>query len=203
MPDPSTQPAAASVLEALRGATTAQHKNLESSPAMARLFESDYSIAEYRAHLGRLLGLFEPLERAASQAADGANCDVPLERSLPVRSMDLREDLRLMGATESDIDSIERCQRLPLIPAAGLPGYTYVILGSTLGGRVIVKQLREVLGQGASFRFYGDESGRHQGAWASFRSGLEDNKKEDVEAICATAVGVFDAYAAWFAAPLS
>jgi hypothetical protein len=51
-------------------------------------------------------------------------------------------------------------------------------------------------------RFYGDGDGRFEAAWASFRSDLEENGKDDVEAICATAVGVFDAYAQWFSEPL-
>lgn len=184
-----------SVIEALRSATRPLHANLGSSSAMSRLFASDYTISEYRAHLGRLLGFFEPLEIAASHQDNAAS---PLAIQ---RSCDLREDLRIMGATVGDIDALERCQALPSISRAGLRGYIYVILGSTLGAKVIVKQLRAVLGSGASFRFYGDEDGRYQAAWASFRSDLEDNGKDDVEAICATAVGVFDAYAAWFSEP--
>jgi hypothetical protein len=57
------------------------------------------------------------------------------------------------------------------------------------------------LGQDASFRFYGDEDGRYQAAWAAFRLDLEENGKDDVEAICATAAGIFDSYAAWFSEP--
>ena len=106
-----------------------------------------------------------------------------------------------MGATARDIDSLERCQTPPLISRAGLLGYAYVVLGATLGARVIVKQLRAVLGPGASFRFYGDEDGRHQAEWALFRSDLEEHGRNDTVAICATAGGIFDAYAAWFSEP--
>jgi heme oxygenase len=162
---------------------------------MSRLFASDYTISEYRAHLGRLLGFFEPLEIAASHQ-DNAPSQLAIQRS-----GDLREDLRITGATVRDIEALERCQALPAISRAGLRGCTYVILGSTLGAKVIVKQLRAALGPDASFRFYGDEDGRYQAAWASFRVDLEENGKDDVEAICATAVGVFDAYAAWFSEP--
>ena len=108
-----------------------------------------------------------------------------------------------MGATTSEIDALERCQRLPSIAPGGLRGYIYVILGSMQGGRIIARQLRAVLGQDASLRFYGDESGRFEAAWASFRSDLEENGKNDVEAICATAVGIFNAYGAWFSEPVS
>jgi hypothetical protein len=37
---------------------------------------------------------------------------------------------------------------------------------------------------------------------ACIRSDLEGSGQNDVEPICATAVGIVDAYAAWFAAPL-
>lgn len=184
--------AGGSVIEALRSATLPLHASLGSSSAMSRLFASDYTISEYRAHLGRLLGFFEPLEIAASYQDNAAS---PLAIQ---RSGDLREDLRIMGATVRDIDALERCQALPSISRAGLRGYTYVILGSTLGARVIVKQLRAVLGPDASFLFYGDEDGRYQAAWEAFRLDLEENGKDDVEAICAAAVGIFDSYAAWF-----
>jgi heme oxygenase len=159
---------------------------------MSRLFANDYTISEYRAHLGRLLGFFEPLEIAASRQDEGEDFPLAIQRS-----GDLREDLRIMGASVSDIETLERCQALPSISRAGLRGYTYVILGSTLGARVIVKQLRASLGPDASLCFYGDENGRYQAAWAWFRSDLEENGKNDVGAICATAVGVFEAYAAW------
>ena len=198
MLDRPSEPGKATVLAALRNATHSLHASLASNPAMSRLLDKDYSISEYRAHLGRVLGFFEPLECVASRAAevDGSVC--PLQRS-----GDVREDLRLMGATPSEIDALERCQQLPTIAPGGLRGYIYVILGSMQGGRIIARQLRAVLGQDASLRFYGDESGRFEAAWASFRSDLEENGKNDVEAICATAVGIFNAYGAWFSEPVS
>jgi len=184
------------VIEALRGATSSLHANLGSSPSMSRLFAIDYTMSEYRAHLGRLLGFFEPLESAAS-----GHDDMEASPSANQRSGDLREDLRIMGATAREINALERCHTLPSISRAGRHGYTYVILGSTLGAKVIVKQLRAALGPDASFRFYGDEDGRYQAAWALFRLDLEENGRNDIDAICAAAVAAFDAYAAWFSDP--
>src|SRR5664279_1671863 len=90
------------VIEALRAATRSRHEQLGNSTAMLRLFDAAYTISEYRSHLGRLLGLFEPLERAAARAA---------HPSAPVysfqRSSALRQDLRIMGATAEDIDALE------------------------------------------------------------------------------------------------
>jgi hypothetical protein len=96
----------------------------------------------------------------------------------------------------NDIDAIQRPHRLPAFAVVGLTGYKYVVLGSI--AKIIVKQLRAVLGPTASLRFYGDENGLYQAAWSAFCSDLEGSGKNDVEPICATAVGIFDAYATWF-----
>ena len=196
MLSPPPQSVAASVIEALREATRSRHAQLGASPAMSRLFDSAYTIPEYQSHLGRLLGLFEPLESAVACAADPEN---PV-RTL-ARSISLREDLTLMGATPGDIDALDRCPWLPPIEPAGLYGYAYVILGSMMGGKIIVKRLRTVLGPAASFHFYGDPNGRSDALWASFCSDLEKNGNDHKEAICATAIAVFDAYASWLSEP--
>jgi heme oxygenase len=126
----SPEPGEPSVIESLRNATHSLHAILGSSPALSRLFAGDYTISEYRAHLGRLLGFFEPLEIAVSRLGSTEASPLALQRS-----SDLRKDLHNMNATARDIDSLERCRTLPSITRAGLRGYTYVVLGSTLGAK--------------------------------------------------------------------
>lgn len=193
MLSPGPEAGITSALEALREATRSRHVKLASCRAMARLFDPDYSVSEYRDHLGRLLGLFEPLEHAVASVAGPSH----LVRSIR-RVRDLREDLSRMGAGATEIDAFERCPCLPPIAAEGVHGYAYVALGSLLGAKIIVKQLRTVLGQGASFGFYGDEKGRYEGLWRIFLQNLEENGRNDIPAICLTAAGIFDAYEAWF-----
>ena len=103
------------IIEALRVATRSRHATLASIPAMLRLFEADYGISEYRAHLGRLLGFFDPLECAAAMIAAPGDQVCGLHRS-----SDLREDLCIMGATATDLAALERRPLLPLSPP---PGY--------------------------------------------------------------------------------
>jgi heme oxygenase len=183
------------VIEALRFATRSRHAALASSPAMKRLFEADYTLAEYRAHLGCLLGLFEPLERAAAHAAGHSSPALQ-------RSKDLHDDLGNMGASAEQIAAFQRCPRIPSFSAAGLRGYFYVVCGSMLGGEIIARRLRTVLGPGASYRFYGGHRTQDYGShWASFLADLEEHGKEDVQVICATAVEVFDLYAEWLSLP--
>ena len=165
---------------------------------MVRLFDADYTFSEYRFHLGKLLGLFEPLECAVTAAAATPSDPVCSLR----RSRELREDLRLTGVSASEIDKLERCQRIPQITAAGLRGYTYVILGSLLGGKIIAQRLRAVLGPEVSLQFYGDEKTRYDALWELFCQDLEINGANDLPIICETAIAVFDLYDGWFSEPL-
>jgi heme oxygenase (biliverdin-IX-beta and delta-forming) len=186
------------VIENLRLATCSRHARLASSPAMVRLFAANYTLSEYRDHLGCLLGLFEPLERAAAHAAGSGQ---PL--SALQRSKDLHDDLSAMGSSADEIDAFERCPYVPSLPAAGLRGYLYVMLGSMLGGEIIVRRLRSMFGGDASYRFYGGtEPQSYASHWTSFCSDIEEHGKEDVQMICVTAVQVFDLYAAWLSEPL-
>ena len=196
MLSPSCEPGVSSVLEALRNATRSRHAALAAIPAMARLFDSTYTLSEYRAHLGRLLGLFEPLEHAVAAATTPGDPVRGLRRSGA-----LIDDLFAMGASAPYIDSLERYAGFGPIDPAGLQGYAYVVLGSMMGAKIIVRRLRAVLGTDTSFRFYGDGSGRSDSLWASFCSDLGKNGKDNVPAICATAVTIFDAYAAWLSVP--
>jgi heme oxygenase len=165
---------------------------------MARLFAPDYTLSEYRAHLGCMLGLFEPLERAAAHAAGASQSLSPLQRS-----KDLLDDLSAMGSSADEIDAFERCPYVPSLATTGLRGYLYVTLGSMLGGEIIARRLRSVFGDDASYRFYsGREPQSYEYHWTSFCSDIEESGKEDVQVICATAVQVFDLYAAWLSEPL-
>jgi heme oxygenase len=157
---------------------------------MVRLFEPTYTISEYRAHLGDMLELFEAIEAAAARAATPED-PAPLQQ----RSLDLRDDLAIMGVESGGIDRLGDAQILADFPAGGLRGYTYVILGSMLGGRLIVKRLRSVLGPAASLRFYGAGEASSIALWEAFCADLAAARNADVRAICATASAVFSAYA--------
>jgi heme oxygenase len=162
---------------------------------MVRLFEPTYTTAEYHAHLRRLLGLFESLEDAALRGATPEDPAPPHRRSI-----DLRDDLRIMGVDAAD--PLERCLTLTKFPAGGIRGYTYVMLGSMLGGRLVVKHLRSVLGSSASTRFYGAGESDAILLWESFCADLATARHADPRAICETASAVFDAYADWLSTPV-
>jgi heme oxygenase len=163
---------------------------------MARLFQRGFTLSEYKIHLIRLLGIFDPLESVVSKIE--SPLDAPA-RGLG-RANELRIDLEIMGVSNGEIKAARRCSQLPQIQPLGVLGYTYVVLGSRQGGRIIVNQLRPILGPAASLRFYGEGDFSDGSAWQRFCLALEDAQEQDLEAICETACATFDAYDAWLSA---
>jgi heme oxygenase len=163
---------------------------------MRRLFADDYTLAEYRAHLGRIFGFIEPVERMAARVFPA---DVLVHAIW--RTGMLRDDLAALGSSPSDIDALERCDELPEFTGAGGGGYVYVTLGSTLGGKMIAEQVRSVLGPQVALAFYAAGSGEGDHRWADFCLGLEQRGPGDLEALCATAAAMLDAYGDWMQRP--
>jgi heme oxygenase len=160
---------------------------------MRRVFADDFTIAEYEAHLARLLGFFEPMERSILRVVPG--------RLIPPgfgRAGDLHDDLSAMGWTVARTASIERCGHVPEISPAGLRGYLYVALGSMLGGQVIARHLRQQLGPQISLTFYGGGDGENDPRWTTFLDDLERCGRTDLAVISTTANATMDAFAAWF-----
>jgi heme oxygenase len=186
---PST--GAPSVIEAVRRATKSQHEELASHAAMARLFSANYRVEEYRTHIGRLLGLYEPIERAFVRAGSEHAFNLHLRVSA------LRRDLFRMGATAEEVGELERRRPFPALTASGLLGYGYVLFGSMLGARVIVARLREVLGVKVSYCFYGADGVQTGELWESYCRSLERAGDVSATEISASAVEMFDAYAEW------
>jgi heme oxygenase len=158
---------------------------------MARLFTPNYGLEEYRTHIGRLLGLYEPLERVFVRAGSEHAF------SLHGRVSALRRDLVSMGATAEDVGKLERRRSFPALTASGLLGYGYVLFGSMLGARVIVARLRDVLGENASYCFYGADGVQTDELWEAFCRGLERAGNASATDISASAVEMFDVYAEW------
>jgi heme oxygenase len=158
---------------------------------MTRLFSPNYGFEEYRTHIGRLLGLYEPLECAFVLAGSEHAF------SLRGRVSALRRDLVSMGATAEDFGKLERRRSFPALTASGLLGFGYVLFGSMLGARVIVARLHEVLGENASYCFYGADGVQTGELWEAFCRSLERADNANATEIAASAVEMFDVYAEW------
>ena len=183
----------------LREHTRGHHDRIEAVPCMARLLAEDLGFEEYGAALARLYGYYRPLE-ARVYAAPVPALVTALE--LRPKHPALAADLGAWGL---------RRQTLPMAATGDLPrldsegarcGALYVLEGATLGGTVLARRLRAVLGarvDGALrfHGFYGEATGAH---WRRFRDVLDTHCGADsagaAEALRG-AVEVYDSMTRW------
>jgi heme oxygenase (biliverdin-IX-beta and delta-forming) len=157
-------------MQRLKQQTQSYHSSLEDkldllNPALTR--------EQYRLLLQRFWGFYAPLEERLQALHFRAlyPFDAEKRRKVPL----LRNDLQTLGLTEAEIRALPRCVDLP--DCRHYPqvlGCWYVIEGATLGGQLISRHFRAVLGmsreQGcAFFGSYGEQVGS---MWKEFCSGL-------------------------------
>ena len=120
----------------LREATRALHRRLDHSPRLAPLLRPQLTLAEYSHILKTLYAINLPIElRIADYIA--AN-ELPIDYESHRRMRDLAIDLAYL-----DLTPPAAAWAGPLINSPGaLIGCFYVLAGSSLGGRVIFRQLQ-------------------------------------------------------------
>lgn len=145
------------VLTRLRRATRTRHEELETN---AGVLERLAHPGSRRGLLEAFLSLYEPAEAALRphlEAVDGL--DFAERQKVPT----LLRDLRALGAGEDELAQIPRAAGPRLAGRAQAIGFAYVLEGSTLGGRVILKRLRAAglpLDGLGFFDIYGAAAGR-------------------------------------------
>jgi heme oxygenase len=161
------------------------------------------TLDHYRDWLDRFLGLYAPLEQ--SLAAFGEWHEHGFALPSPTHSFCLGADLAALGTDKPGISHAPPAA-LPHLPTfAHALGALYVLEGSTLGGRVILRDVERRLGPqitGAT-RFF-DGRGMAAGpAWQRFRAAL-DAFGHNWPRLCADVVTgaqrAFRAILAWFIA---
>lgn len=179
-----TQPVSA--LQMLRSATAMQHKALE---ARLPLTHADLDRALYTKIIAAYYGFHVPLQRHLECFLSPLTTDS--ERSkVPA----LLKDLRALGLSDGQIETLPLCSALPALQTHGhLLGIMYVMEGATLGGQVLRRIIADRLGidaeSGGEFLdVYGRDTGR---LWKAFLKQLVDFEHpayngEVVDAACAT-----------------
>ncbi|MBP0494631.1 biliverdin-producing heme oxygenase [Pararoseomonas indoligenes] len=176
--------AEATLRDRLRTETRPDHDRLENG---LRLADPGLTPARYRDVLMRFHGFWAGWEPHVA-AALGDNDFFAPRRRLHL----LREDLRALGVVP---------ERLPVCPPPPLRGHgeamgsLYVMEGSTLGGRVILKRLDEIgLADGARSYFagHGEATGP---MWRAFLARLE--AELDAEGVLRGAKATFATLADW------
>lgn len=177
----------------LRAETRVEHERLETKVDIPSRLASREA---YAALVSRFYGYyvaFEPTLLAGLPAELGL--DPARRRHLPK----LKRDLQALDILAEGLPVTDDLPKLPH-PAEAI-GALYVIEGSTLGGQIISRMLRDSLGicpecGGAFFSGYGEENGA---MWRAFCEAVEAWAKEhgDVEKMVMGARKTFGAMEAW------
>lgn len=175
----------------LRRETAAAHERLETDLDLL----ADPSPARLRGVLGRFLGFHRTWEAAvapliASETGDDPAWFVPRRRTDA-----LEHDLALLHVAPAEIAALPAPPVLPwLADADAAWGSLYVMEGSTLGGQVIARALRE---HGVEGLLYFDGRGREAGPmWRDLRTRL-DARTGDATRVVAGADAAFEALREW------
>jgi heme oxygenase len=182
----------------LRTHTASSHARIESLLGLPRAVQD---INDYCRLLERFLGLYEPLERLIHEFDEWESVGLPLAAA--VHSSRLSNDLSVLGT------DLNRVLRAPPAIVPDLPtfshalGACYVLEGSALGGRVIMRDLADSVKQrieGATSFLSGRDS-KIEPTWNSFRAALDSFGRTKPNLCVDVIVGaerVFEALLTWF-----
>ena len=183
-------------LEKLRSATSQSHIALEALPISSSVMDPDVSDAAYTAYLALMQDVVVQAEAEIFPKITGIITDTGARRKAHFIAADLK-DLGHGGQSASK----------PFGNTSGFStafalGIAYVVEGSSLGGRVILKNINTVLGYDAQrgaryFAGYGGQTGSH---WKTFLNALVncEGATGKGDEIIAGANFAFDAISAHF-----
>lgn len=190
------------LMQALKTETRALHEHVERNPRMAQLMTPTLTRKAYQDVLERMLGLHEPLE--AHLAAHAS--DLPEGLNLVARRKTnwLITDLKALGYSDDRVAALPRWGGWLPSSAAEMLGCLYVLEGSTLGGKIISKQIRRTLGISSNsglrfFTSYGDDLGP---MWKAFGNVVNayGHHAESKAAVIKGASATFEAMDVWLLA---
>ncbi|MBC7501663.1 MAG: biliverdin-producing heme oxygenase [Herminiimonas sp.] len=186
------------MLKALKAATSSRHAALE---RRFPLLDPNMSIASYRQFIQWLFGFYAPLETQLMSVSSWEA--IGLDYRPRQKTPRLRQDLLILGDTDTIIAALPHCDHLPpLMNEAQLWGCLYVIEGATLGGQIIMKHLHSNLGlsanSGASFfDGYGCETGTQWKAFCAAITACGEEATGGRDALLLSANHTFDALSEW------
>ncbi len=158
------------ILEAIKAQTSASHQQLEAVDFLSPLTHPGVTLSHYGKVLRVFYGYFYPLEQVIDRF--GLVREYLPDYDTRRKAAALRADLHRL---EEDTAAIRLYDDLPTIntPAQAF-GSLYVMEGSTLGGRLIAKNLAQALGLDASggaafFNGYGPQTGSR---WKAFQQAM-------------------------------
>lgn len=155
------------ILEMLRAGTRGAHDQIELNPVMGRLTQDDLDVEHYTLVLHRMLTLHAAVESQLTEALAAHREVLSLDqrRKTPL----LRRDLIALGAP-AWAEYPPRALADLVVDEPSAWGTLYVLEGSTLGGRIILRSIERSLGftadtGAAFFAGYGDRTGQNWGVF--------------------------------------
>ncbi len=163
-------------LENLRQATDQSHKDLESLPISVSIIKPDVTKTEYAAYLALMHDVVADTEENIFPLLEGIIADLKHR----TKAAQIHADLAAMGVDNNAAHRRPITRNLKEISAGFALGIMYVVEGSSLGGRVILKNITASLGydsdNGASyFAGYGGQTGS---TWRNFLTALGEYESE-------------------------
>lgn len=159
-----------SILTQLKSQTAHQHQQTEE---LVDIMREDFSPADYKKLLTRFYAFYKSFEPKMFDALRENPIDFDYENRQ--NTPKLFRDLESLGMSEAEISEIEDFDDLPALDSKEkIFGALYVVEGSTLGGQVISRHLKEKFGfdesgGSAFFSGYGKETGA---MWKIFRDAI-------------------------------
>lgn len=207
-PQPAPQPTAPPasrlrprILELLRAGTREAHDRIELNPVMGRLTRDDLDLEHYTLVLRRMLTLHAAVEGRLAAALANHRDDLALDarRKTPL----LRRDLIALGATAWAEYPPQALAEL-VVDEPSAWGTLYVLEGSTLGGRIILRSIERSLGLttdtgAAFFSGYGERTGHNWGIFVDALTAAHRRAPHWEDAIVASACACFAVMDDWLA----
>ena len=159
-----------SILAQLKARTAHQHQQTEDGVDLMR---DDFSLEDYRKLLVRFYAFYKSYDEKLCESLKENPIDFYEEKRF--NTPRLVADLKSLGMTGGEISELETFDDLPAMDSPEKTfGSLYVIEGSTLGGQVISRHLKEKFGfdesSGAAFfSGYGKDTGK---MWNNFREAV-------------------------------
>lgn len=184
------------VLARLKLETAREHAAIE---AATGVMKPDLTLDEYREYLEKTWGFYAPAEEILRRLGVWQVLGVPAEERMKL--LILERDLAILGQGQPAHDVVVCAAPPRLAGVAEGIGCAYVLEGSTLGGRVISRHIRERFGEESARGFlecYGAKTGEN---WHAFRAAvLRFAHSPDAEnRIIAGAKETFRSFTRWLA----
>ncbi len=131
------------ILVEIKRQTQPHHDSIEENPFGKALMDGTMPREQYVTFLQKFYGFHLALEAVLGEFTEWARYELDFDKRRKVES--LRKDLRVLGMSDAEIDSLPICKDLPTVQMfAQALGAMYVMEGSTLGGQIQGRQVKKL-----------------------------------------------------------